>query len=494
MKKNLTTNNAWIMFIALFVLSIITILFITEFRYLKDIMIDYEGTIRQVAVNKTNLFLGDLQTSAESASRKLSAQNKNKDAALKEVFSIDHRITGAAILDTGGQVVSQATDGYSDYPPLSGKAWEEKPKQGTSILGNHQGNGTQLVVTVVTPFGKEWLALDYSITDFQQQLTQEFIGNTYRVAVFDNHNHAVVWPFEHTLLNKFTGQEEKFFANQLQYNVSSLDVRETPWKLYFFMRDNNFDTYRIITIMFLLFALYCCLYQFIVELWGVNSANSYFENIDFTIFNYINEGVIISNNAGRVIFANKSAHEIFATKRGPLKGLKIKDFLGHIGDTRDEQNKYGTLTLKTADHLLQAIHSPIIKKGKVLGALTVVGENSNEEGTCGHALSRLMEVLPQGVVFVDRNHKVLQANLMARYYLGSLDTGMSIDAVDPELAGFIYRNMGSRSFKRVQLTSLNLIGEVVFVYDDDGVYAGTLVMLNDPEGTGPDYTSPHDFL
>lgn len=485
MKKSLTTNNAWLMFMAIFILSVITMLFITEFRFLKDIMVDYEETIRQVAIHKTNLFFDDLRAVNEGISRKLSGQEKNRDGALKEVVSLDRRITGAFILDEQGRVISQATDVYSGGYPLPGKGWEEKPQQGTWIWGVHEGSGTQLVVTVVTRLEKEWLAVDYSIADFQQQLTQEFLGNTCKVAVFDNHNYAVIWPFERNALNKFTGREEKFFANQLHYNVSSLEVRQTPWQLYFFMRDNNFDTIRIITIMFLLFALYCCLYQFLVEFWGINSANSYFENIDFTIFNYVNEGVIISNNAGRVIFANKSAHEIFAAKKGLLKGVKLSEFLGHIGDTRDEQNKYGTMTLKTADRLLQAIHSPIVKKGKVLGALTVVGVNSTEEGICGRALSRLMEFLPQGIVFVDRDHKVVRANLIARCYLGSLDTGMSIDAVDPELAGFIYRNMGSRSVKRMRLTSRSLTGEVVFVYDDDGVYAGTMVLLNNPEGNEP---------
>lgn len=482
MKKSLTTNSAWFMFMALFILSVITILFITEFRFLKDIMVDYEETIHQVAVNKTNLFLDDLRVTTEGTSRKLSGQKKNRDDALKEVVSSDRRVTGAYILDDQGRVVSQAAGPYPGNYPLPGKDWEKNARQETWIWGVHEGSGSQLVITVVTRYEKEWLAVDYSITDFQQQLTQEFLGNTCKVAVFDNHNYPVVWPFERNLLDKFTGREEKFFANQLHYNVSSLEMRQAPWKLYFFMRDNNFDTIRIITIMFLLFALYCCLYQFLVELWGVNSANSYFENIDFTIFNYVNEGVIISNNTGRVIFANKSAHEIFSSKKDLLKGVKLREILGHIGDARDEQEKYGTITLKIADRLLQAIHSPIIKKGKVLGALTVVEADSKEEGICSQALSRLMEFLPQGVVFVDRNHKVVQANLMARYYLGSLDTGISIDAVDPELAGFIYRNMGSRSVKRVHLTSRNLTGEVVFVYDNDGLYAGALVMFNDPEG------------
>lgn len=85
---------------------------------------------------------------------------------------------------------------------------------------------------------------------------------------------------------------------------------------------------------------------------------------------------------------------------------------------------------------------------------------------------------------MDRNHKVVQANLMARCYLGSVEQGMSIDGVDPELAGFIYRNMGSSSIKPVLLASRNLIAEVIYIYDEDGNYDGALVIVNEPEEGG----------
>ncbi|MGB9804828.1 PAS domain-containing protein [Desulfofundulus sp.] len=480
MKKSLTVNSAWLMLIMLFFLTAITMLFIVEFRFLKGIMNDYEETIRQVAVNKTNFFLNDLRGVTEGAARKLNSQ-PDRNAALKELPLFDHRISGACILDATGRVVARTGISPGDLPLE--KFRSQPPRQGSRILGVHAGDGAQTVVTVVTPLGKEWLALDFSIEDFQQELTQEFLGKTCKVAVFAGGNTPVVWPFERELLDHFSGREEKFYASQQIYDVSTLATGDPPWQLYFFMRENNFDTYRIITIMLLLFALYCCLYQFLVELWGVNSARTYFENIDFNIFNHVHEGVIISNNAGRVLFANQAAHEIFSAK-GPLKGAKFKDILGHIGDVQDARDRYGTLILKTADRLLEAIHSPIVKKGKVLGALTVIGTGGREEQTYSRVLSRLMEVLPQGAVYVDHNHRVVHANLMARCYLGSLETGLSIDAVDPELAGFIYRNMGSRSVKSVHLHSRNLDGKVIFIYDDEGVYTGTLVLLEAPEKGG----------
>ncbi|HHW42742.1 MAG TPA: PAS domain-containing protein [Desulfotomaculum sp.] len=480
MKKSITANSAWLMFIMLFFLSIITMLFIVEFRFLKDIMNDYEETIRQVAVNKTGLFLNDLQGVGEGAARKLAGRS-DREAALQELPLYDHRITGAYILDAAGRVAAR-----TDTPPADLLQRLPSPR-GSRVLGVHAASDGRMVVTVIVPLGEEWLAVDFGLADFQQELAQEFLGDTCKVAVFDPRKTAVVWPFNRESLDSFSGREERFFSGERQYDVSTTTVGDPPWQIYFFLRSNNFDTYRIITIMLLLFALYCCLYQFLVELWGVNSARTYFENIDFTIFNHVHDGVIISNTAGRIIFANRAAHDIFSA-RGPLKDARLKEILGHIGDGLNQLNHYGTLTLKTADRLLQAVHSPIVKKGKVLGALTVIGTGGREEETGGLVLSRLMEALSQGVVYVDRNHRVVNANLMARCYLGNLEPGMSMDAVDPELAGFIYRNMGARSVKRVHLNSRHLDGEVIFIYDHEGVHAGTLVLLDAPgikKGTAP---------
>ncbi len=479
MKKSSKANNAWLMFTMLLFLSIITVLFIAGFRFLKVVMNDYEESIRQVAINKTNIFLNDLQEVTDGVAKKVLSQKDEGNGSLKELLSFDHRITGIYILNNNGRIIHQAPEGYTNNYMFPKESWKKLPHAGTQILGVHSDNNAQAVITVVTPLKNEWLAVDYTISDFQQKLSYEFLSSTFQVAIFDNHNYPIVWPFDRNLLDQFTGREKVFSANHLQYNIKTQQLDRLPWRLYFFQKDNNFDTFRVITIMFLLFALYWCLYQLLVELWRMNSARIYFENIDFTIFNHVNEGVIVSNNAGRVLFANRAAHEIFDSgpKRGSLKGTKLEELLGHIGDDQ-RQNKYGTMTLKTADRLWQVVHSPITRKSKVLGALTVIRTNSKEEENRGHALSQLINASPQGVVYVDKNHRVVQANLVANFLLGSLSPGMSIDAVDPELAGFIYQNIGSRSIKRVKLSSLNVTAEVSFIYDNDGVYAGTVVMLN----------------
>ncbi|MEW6275850.1 MAG: PAS domain-containing protein [Bacillota bacterium] len=474
MKKSLEINSALFMFIALFFLSAMTLLFMLEFRFSRGIMTDYEESLRRAAVNKTNLFFNNLRAGAEGAARELSRRPEDRDAVLAKMFTFDSRITGAYILDSGGKILSGVPDRRLEIT----EKWFLLRRE-TSVLGVPGNGAGQMAVAVVTPLREEeWLALGYNITGFQQEILQEFPGDTCKVALFDQNNYPVIWPFSPEKLDQFTGREEKFHLDGMRYDVSAVKVGQPPWDLYFFLRENNFDTYRMITIMFLLFALYCCLYQFLVELWRVNSARSYFENIDFTIFDYLHEGVIISNNAGRIVFANQAAHEIFSERRAVLEGLPLKEILGYIENSGDEKSRYGTVTLKMSDRLLEAVHSPIVKKGKVLGALTVVGADGKEGKTCRSVLSKLIDALPLGVVHLDRNHKVVQANLMARWYLGSLETGMSIDEVDPELAGFIYRSMGSGSLKPVQLTSRDLPGEVVGVYTEDGTYAGALVLIN----------------
>lgn len=134
------------------------------------------------------------------------------------------------------------------------------------------------------------------------------------------------------------------------------------------------------------------------------------------------------------------------------------------------------------DKFLEAIHSPIIKKGKKLGSLTVIRVNAKEEKTIRAVLNKFIEIVPEGLIYADKNHEISMANLMARCYLGSLNKGDSIDVVDPDLAEAIYENIGAVSVKIIELQSYGLMCEIAPVYDDDGLYAGTLVVLF-PSGT-----------
>ena len=168
-----------------------------------------------------------------------------------------------------------------------------------------------------------------------------------------------------------------------------------------------------------------------------------------------------------------------------MNDIELKEILGGIEDAHQEGQGASTFTLKLPDKLLEAFHSPIIKKGKKLGSLTVIRVNVKGERTFKNVLQRLFEIIPEGAVFVDKNHEVAYANLMAKCYLGSLEKGTGIDVVDPGLAAFIYENIGSRSVQRMELPGCHLLSEIASVYDDDGVYAGTLVVILAAPGWGP---------
>lgn len=113
----------------------------------------------------------------------------------------------------------------------------------------------------------------------------------------------------------------------------------------------------------------------------------------------------------------------------------------------------------------------------MLGSLTVIRGNAKEEKAVRAVLNKFIEIVPEGLIYVDKNHEISMANLMARCYLGSLNKGVSIDVVDPDLAGAVYENIGSGSVKRIELQPYGLMCEIAPVYDDDGLYAGTLVVL-----------------
>ncbi|WP_051276417.1 PAS domain-containing protein [Desulfovirgula thermocuniculi] len=458
MKRSPETSSALFTCVAFFFLSALTVLFIMEFRFSKAIMADYEQSLHQLAINRTALFLENLCAQAEGAARQLARQPREGSITPGGPGTAGLSLAGASILDP-------------EAAPPTAK---------TAVTGVRRDEAGRLVATVVTPFQGSWLALEFDIGRAREDLAREFLNGTCRVALFDPQRYPLLWPLPPEKLDHFTGQEARLSADGVTYNVSWAEVGDPPWRIYFFQKENNFDAYRIITVMLLLFALYCCLYQFMVELWRVNSARSYFEHIDFTIFNYVNEGVIISNNAGKIIFANDAAHQIFAGKKKSLQGVQVREILGHRGENGEEKNN-GPLTLKISDRTYSIVHSPLVKKGRVLGAITVIGPGEREARTCKNVLNRLMEVAPLAAIYVDEGFRVAAANLLARCYLGSLEPGASIDGVHPELANMLYRHAGARSAVPFELAG-GLRGEVSYVYDAEGNYDGALVILTGREG------------
>lgn len=473
MKRLNDSKNIVTLYILVIALGIIIVFGIMEFRFLKDILTSYESSIEQIAVNKTNSFLNDLKSLSRNAARKIEMQDINAEEAVKIVPNYDIRVTGVYVVKEDSTTASTSSSDKNLFiTNLAKKAQENEQDVTLSEVIN------DTISTAVPLRDGRILIIDFTIDDYQKEIIEEFTNTAYKLAVFDNKNTPIVWPFEEDQLANFNSQQSKLYAGEEQYQVIKSEVGNPSWNLYLFKKANNFEKYRAITIIFLVFALYYCLYQLLVEFWGVNSAKTYFDNIDFAILNQVNEGVIFTNNEGKIVFANKAAHDIFHERKNSLVNVQLKEVMGHIENLQGKSDNSQTLTLKTSDKLLEAIHSPIIKKGKKLGSLTVISANNSEEKAFKSVLEKLVEILPQGIIFVDKNNDIVTANLMAKCYLGNLDIGKNMEVVNPELAEFICKNIDSRSINRIKLTGHDIWCDAAPVYDNDGVYTGTLVILN----------------
>lgn len=77
-------------FIGVFFLSIIIVLGIVEFGFLKNILVNYEDNIKQVAINKTTLLLNDIKSISEKSVKSLEPQDHKFEASVKAISDYDH--------------------------------------------------------------------------------------------------------------------------------------------------------------------------------------------------------------------------------------------------------------------------------------------------------------------------------------------------------------------------------------------------------------------
>lgn len=468
------------LFILLFLSSVFLIIGIMEFRFFKDTLSSYGSSIEQIAVNKTLFFLDELKATSINAAKKIEMENANIDEILQTISNYDNRITDVYLVEADGTMLHSLHG--SDQQYIAQFIREQLPKnsrQKAFFSKLHKDTKTQLpIISVAAPLSSNQVAvLSFRLDSYQQELQKEFVNENYKLAVFDHYGQPIIWPFKQQSLDFFQPPTEKFYSNGEEYRVNTTLIEQTNWQLYLFQRENHFETLRIIIIICLIFALYYCLYQLLVEFWGVNTAKTYFDNIDFAIFNQINEGVIISNNAGIIIFANQAAHQIFAERKEQLRNVKLKELIGHVAENHETKSQ--SVMLKTTDRLLAVIHSPIIKNGKKLGSLSVIRVSNEEEKTLSQAFNKLIEIVSEGIIYVDKDNNIAAANLMANYYLGNLERGKNIAAVNSELAAFILENQDIHTVKRIPLRSHNVVCDIAPVHDQDGKYAGTLILLLD---------------
>lgn len=487
MKQVPQTKTMFPMFVLVFFISIFIAFGIMEFRHTKFILNEYENSIQQIAINKSNLFIEDLRAVSISAAKKIESEKESISNALEQIPSFDHRITNVYLINKNGKIHSSSY-GSTHSEMISDLALQAITNGTFDVItsGVHIDPNSQFkVINMIVPVKNEsglWdgaLAICFRYDHYQKEMMQEFLDNNYRIAVFDTNNYPIIWPFENTVVENYFNYMDNFYHDGVKYKINSSVVEKSGWKVYFLFKENNFELYRAITILLLVFALYACLYQLLLEFWGVNTAKTYFENIDFAIFNQIHEGVIIANNSGLILFANDAAHKIFSDRRNSLRNIKLRELFGNI-EFHENNDRAFNLTLKFGDKLLKSIHSPIIKKNRILGSLTVIRTGTRDDCQLTSILDKVIETVPQGIIFVDKNHQVTFANLSAKYLIGNLNIGSNIDIIDQQLANHIYSHIDSGSVSRVGLDCFGLSCDTTPVYDADGIYLGTIVVLLNP--------------
>jgi len=473
-----TTKTMAILAVIFFVLLII-LFFLVEFRFLKKIMIEYEDNIERIVLGETYSFMHELEFYTDTTASRLSGEDSLRDRKLlSDIAAENPRVIGMQLLDEHGYVLYslRGRENYL-YPGSEFKQAAMGRPYLFSIVERGRVNELSVAATVDGQSGAGvYLLITYRINDLQQKFILKYATQKLKIALVDNDGHPLVWPFAEDMMTSLAPDRDGFTAANVRYSIQRAELDNSNINVLFFHQDTHFDTYRIIAIMFLLFALYFLIYHFIVEFFKINNVNSYFENIDFNIFNYLQEGIIIANNAGRLVFANSEAHKIFDGKRIETGKTVLSELIGPL------EGQNGRLTLKKSEGLLEIILSPIIKNGRQLGSLAVIGPDSEREKLCHNAMGRVFEHLVDGLVFVDRECKIVSSNMMARYYLGNLQDGMNLSEINTELVVLVEKHIGSTRPVREKLAWPDALCELLPVCDGNGLYAGTIIFIKNETG------------
>lgn len=472
------TKTMAILAVIFFVLLII-IFFLLEFRFLKKIMVEYEDNIQRIVLNEIYSFLHELDFYADTAAGRLTGEEGPDRETLSQIAAGNPRVADIKLLNEDGYVQYSLRDRKGYFYPHDGYRQARRGQPYTFAIAE-RGRINELCVAAVAggQTGFRYLLVNYRINDLQQEFILKYATEKLKIALVDDGGNLVVWPFAGEEVTSFAPGRESFTAAGARFDVKRTNLAGSDVNVLFFLKETHFDTYRIIAIMFLLFALYFLIYHFIVEVFNINNVNSYFDNIDFNIFNHLQEGIIIANKTGRLVFANNVAHRIFAGKKISPGKTVLGDLIGPLDGTS------GKVTLKKSDSLLEIIRSPIIKNGELLGTLAVLGPDTEREKLCHNAMGKVFEHLQDGLVFVDREGKIVASNMMAGYYLGKLENGMKLDEVNTELTVLVEQHIGTARAIRERLSWPDILCELLPVFDGNGLYAGTVIFLKNEGGYG----------
>lgn len=475
-------------FFTVFLISIFIVFAIMEFSHTANIISQYEDGIQQIALSNTNQLLDEIKNNSVESAKKFDLEYQSSGQLnihqLISTFKKHPLVKNIYILNNKGSILASSNPNPNDNFWVRDAAKLKNYAVLLSPVHTDSKNKNKIVTSFVALQSIEYgiFAIDYSLNEFQDEMLQKLVSKNYTVAVLDQEGNEVVWPFEKKQPIEIIKHQKTFIYDNKKYNVMSSETDKNSWIVYFFFQENNIEIFRAVTILLLVFALYVCLYELLVEYWGVNTAKTYFENIDFAIFNQINEGVIIANNSGRILFANETAHNMFVDRKNILRNVRLNEILGNI-DLQSITSRPLSFSLKLSDKLLKAIHSPIIKNNKILGSLTVIRNKEDGDNFIAYVMDKVFESIPQGIIFINKQHEIAHANIIAKCFFGNLIKGTSIEMVNRELADFIYKNIDSPSMNRVIL-STGIACEITPVHDEDGIYVGTVIyIINDASNT-----------
>lgn len=442
-------------------LTLIIVFFVFEFRFVKQVVGRNGANVTRIVSSELSVYLHGLQYRTAHAAQQLGTPAAGGPAGVRELAARNPEMTDVVLVDAQGHVWAALNEdeigGIRALPqPLATVV------RGDLVVG--------LAFAAPLPDGAGHLIIEYGTSDFQNEFLLKYAPETFKVGVLDENGRPLVWPFEQQALAAFNPERDTMRVDDMVYRMHTAGLQDFPFTVAFLEPESNFDTYRILTIMLLVFALYFLIYQFIVELLQLSSVEHYFDNINFNIFNNLKEGIIIANKFGKVLFANKPVYEMFAEKNIVPKETD----LGQITGPPDGPPR---VTLQKSGELLEIIRSPLVKNGKHLGSMVVISPSWEQENISGHALAGLVEMLPEGVLFVNKENKVTAFNMMAAYYLGRLAPDMNIGTVNAELADLIDINVGAASSTRVRLSWADMQCELKPVYDENRMYIGTIVFI-----------------
>lgn len=454
-----------------FILTLL--IFLLELESFRNTVFQYNNTIRQIAINDASSFFHELQFFTDNKSRYfIDKASIGDDRLIRSIANQNPRISEILLLNAEKRVVTSlhGKTGYLfEMPPNHIKY--ENNTYGV-IRDDHI---RQIVVTSAIREGTQqvcYLTIYFSTNDFEKEFLRKYSTDKFKVAILDEKENPLVWPFEQTSLLEFQPGQDRFQSHEVEYDTYVSGLEDTPLKLYFFFRDIDLGLYLIIPLVIFLFGLCFYTYRYATEMIKNHNFNLFFDDVDFSRLNALDIGILVTNQSEKVVFANEAAHSLFPEKK-IHKTTPLNDVIPGLGNTNTK------ITLKKSDNLLEIISFPYLKNGDFLGSIIGIHSCTEKTKLCAQLMEQILELVPYGVMFLDRENNILTTNPTARSRFSGVKKGSHISEYHPALAALIEHNTGTGSPSETTLSLDHISCELVTINDENNLNAGTLVIIKE---------------